>query len=132
MNKTEPSIAYAERALNVKLSERHVIALSDHADPIHEACDFLVLNSPYKLLSLVEVNRSLHAPDHPDPWPEFLVAFASNGCGDYFAIKVADGGHDTIVYIDPDMSVDENLASDDRSMDFATFDEWYRYTMAKS
>jgi hypothetical protein len=52
-----------------------------------------------------------------------LVAFASNGCGDYFAYDTRRTPH-TIVYIDPDNTVAENLAIDD-GYTFESFEEWH-------
>ena len=129
MSDDQAAIADIEHTLGVTFSEQHRKALVDARDPIHEACDFLVPNSPYELLRIRDVNRDLHSPEHPDPWPAFLIAFASNGCGDYFAIKVGNDGRTSITYMDPDKSVDENLCSDDRSMDFQTFDEWYSHKL---
>ncbi len=97
--------------------------MRDPSDPIHDACDFLILESPYELLRWVDVNEFLHAPDNWNRWPSFLIAFASNGCGDYFAY---DTRPETvrIIYMDTDKSVDENLATVD-GFEFATFDAWY-------
>ena len=112
-----------ETSLSVKFPEAHRKGLSDPSDPIHAACDFLVGDSPHQLLRLNDVNASLHASDNPDPWPAYLVAFASNGCGDYFAYNTRRSPY-LIVYIDPDNTVAENLAMDDGYI-FETFDEWH-------
>ena len=101
----------------------HWHAIFDAADLIHERCDFLVANSQIRGLDIVQVNDFLHSTDHPEPWPPYLVAFASNGCGDYFA-------YDTrveparIVYIDPDRSIRENLGVDDAFV-FDSFASWH-------
>ena len=113
----------AESRLGVTLSERHQNAMLDPADPIHDACDFLVLDSPYELLRWVDVNEFLHAADHGNRWSPFLVAFASNGCGDYFAYDTRSEPP-KIIYMDPDRTVDENLETTD-GFEFATFEAWY-------
>ena len=95
----------------------------DPADPIHEWCDFLVPDSPYELLRWVGANEFLHAPGHWNRWPVFLVAFASNGCGDYFAYDLRSDPP-RIIYMDPDCTVAENLAAEDKQ-EYGSFDEWY-------
>lgn len=117
----------AERQLGVSLSERHRQAMLDPTDPIHNACDFLIPESPYELLRWVEVNEFLHAPDSWNCWPSFLVAFASNGCGDYFAYDTRSQSP-RIIYVDPDKTVEENLAMND-GFEFPTFEAWYQMKM---
>src|SRR5262245_18393387 len=116
-------LAEAETRLAITLSDRHRRAMLDLSDPIHEACDFLVPDSPYELLRWVEVNEFLHATDHWNRWPPFLVAFASNGCGDYFAYDTRTEPA-KIAYMDPDKTVDENLSITD-GFEFDTFEAWY-------
>ena len=101
----------------------------DPADPIHDACDFLVPDSPYELLRWVDVNEFLHTPDHWNRWPQFLVAFASNGCGDYYAYDTRSEPP-KIIYMDPDNMVDENLVKTD-GLEFATFEAWYEKKMVR-
>jgi hypothetical protein len=108
--------------LGMDLPGSHLQALLDARDPIHEACDFLVFESDHQLLRFDTVNAFLHSPDGADPWPEHLVAFASNGCGDYFAYDLRSNPL-AIVYIDPDLTVRENLSAPDR-LRYASFDEW--------
>ena len=102
----------AESRLGMTLSERHREAMLDPADPIHDTCDFLVLDSPYELLRWIDLNEFLHAAGRWNRWPAFLVAFASNGCGDYFAYDIRLKPP-KIIYVDPDITVDENLAKTD-------------------
>ncbi len=59
--------------------------MTDPTDPIHGKMDFLVPESRYEALRWVETNEFLHDQSDWDPWLPFLVAFASGGCGDYFA-----------------------------------------------
>ena len=84
-----------------------------------------------KSLDLVAVNQWLHSPQVWAPWPDFLVAFASNGCGDYFAYDMRQSPP-SIIYIDPDATPEENLA-DPEALRYSSFGEWYesqleRYT----
>jgi hypothetical protein len=101
----------------------HRVAMLDPEDPIHELCDFLVPDSKARLLRFEPVNEQLHSDAHHDPWPDFLVAIASNGCGDYFAYDLRSAGQE-IVYIDPDYSVEENLTAEDKWV-FGSFEDWY-------
>ncbi len=111
-----------EAHLGVRFPERHLQALLDPDDPIHEASDFLVSSTPYPGLDIVRVNDHLHNVA-PQAWPAFLVAFASNGCGDYFAYDLRSSPA-PVIYIDPDLTVDENLAADDK-LHYANFDVWH-------
>jgi hypothetical protein len=116
-------LAEAEARIGIVLPEEHRRAMLDPADPIHNACEFLVHSSPHRLLELVAANEFLHAPDYGNRWPAFLVAFASNGCGDYFAYDLRTASP-RVIYIDPDETVWENLASEDMLV-FESFAEWY-------
>lgn len=119
----------AESRLGITLPERHRNVMLDPTDPIHDACDFLVPDSPHQLLRWVDVNEFLHAVDRWNCWPKFLVAFASNGCGDYFTYDTRSEPP-KIIYIDPDDTVDENLAKTD-GFEFASFDAWYDMKMER-
>jgi hypothetical protein len=115
-----------ESRLKFKFPDRHRQALLDSNDPIHDACDFLVL-SEGRHGDILSENEWIHGSDFGDPWPDFLVAFASNGCGDYFAYDVRQNPA-TITYIDPDKTVEENLQLSDK-LCYATFEEWYDSTI---
>jgi SMI1 / KNR4 family (SUKH-1) len=112
-----------ESRLNIRFPKKHRKAFLDLTDPIHKACDFLLPSGKHDLLRKNEWLRSLKS----DSWPEFLVAFASNGCGDYFAYDLRQNPP-TIIYIDPDDTVSENL-SDASKLCFESFDEWYDLTI---
>ena len=55
--------------------------------------------------------------------PPFLVAFASNGCGDYFAYDLRSE-LPRITYMDPDHTVAENLEAEDK-LEYESFEQWY-------
>jgi hypothetical protein len=115
-------ISQIEALFGLRLPELHVRALLDLSDPIHEACDFLVLESEYELLRFDAVNAYLRDRGRWNPWPEHLVAFASNGCGDYFAYDLRSVPP-LIIYIDPYVTVQKNLEAPDKLI-YRTFDEW--------
>jgi hypothetical protein len=112
-----------EKSLGIRFPERHRRAMLDHGDPVHALCDFLLPHRTEKMRTIREENRSLHSRKHPDRWSAYLIAFASNGCGDFFAYDIRNRPY-SIIYIDPDHTVQENLEADD-SLTFATFEDWY-------
>jgi hypothetical protein len=120
---SQMELAEAEARLGLTFPDRHRRAMLDAADPIHDATDFLVLASPYELLRLIDVNVFLHAPDQWNRWPDFLVAFASNGCADYFAYDLRSQPP-RIIYMDPDRTVEENLTAEDK-LEYESFERWY-------
>ena len=123
------AINLIEEKLGFRLPQQHREAIANPTDPVHECCDFLLDESPFELLRLADVNDFLHSPSHPDPWPPFLLAFASNGCGDYFAYDLrTDPAH--IIYVDPDDFVSDNLASHD-ILEFPDFETWHAYIIAR-
>jgi len=114
-----------ESRLKFVFPARHRQALLDLGDRIHEACEFLVLSdSDDRHNSILSENEWIHSSDFDNPWPEFLIAFASNGCGDYFAYDTQQNPA-SIIYIDPDISVEENLQASDK-LCFETFVDWYK------
>lgn len=115
------SVAELERRHRIVLPERHREALEDPTDPIHEACDFLRARSDNELLDFTRMNELLHSKDS-SRWPDFLIAFASNGCGDYFAYDVREDAY-RVVYIDPELPVWESLRGDD-VLEYRDFEEW--------
>lgn len=117
------SIDAFETAFSIRLPDSHRAAIQDSSDLIHRACDFLLAESPHELLRLSHVNHMLHSVDHPEAWPRFLIAFASNGCGDYFAYDTRTSPY-PITYMDPDNTIAENLSLDD-GYAFSSFAEWH-------
>ena len=92
--------------------------MQDPADPIHQVCDFFLPDN------VGAENERLHSSRVFARWPDFLVAFASQGCGDYFAYDMREAPP-TVVYIDPDFTPEENL-NDPETVRYATFDDWYK------
>ena len=120
------NVADVEKILGFTFPPRHRRAILDPSDPIHERRNFLVARKKRDGLDLVYVNQRLRGVDRFDPWPEFLIAFSHSGCGDYFAYDIRKKPA-TIIYIDPDRTVQENL--DDKSRDklkYRTFEAWYK------
>jgi len=103
--------------------EQHQQAMQDPADAIHRACDFLILSSDNRSGNLIAENQRLHSSQVSAPWPDFLVAFASQGCGDYFAYDMRQSPP-SIIYIDPDSTPEENLAAPE-ALRYSSFEEWY-------
>ena len=122
------NLEHIENSLGMKLPERHKQVMLAAGDRIHVACDFLVPWRTDKMRDILEENESLHSPGESDPWPLYLVAFASNGCRDFFAYDLRSEPH-SVIYMDPDLTVQENLESDDK-LTFATFEEWYDHEVA--
>jgi hypothetical protein len=114
-----------ETAYSVRLPKRHRTAILDAADPIHQACEFLVIDGPGVLLPIHKTNTFLRT-QQIEEWPNFLFAFASNGVGDYFAYDTRRSPY-KIVYIDPDLYMDENLAHKEGDLKFDSFVDWHSY-----
>src|SRR5271170_7673193 len=96
-----------ENKLKFAFPARHRQAILDLADPIHDACEFLILPDDGQA-DVFRENEWIHSPEFGDSWPNFLIAFASNGCGDYFAYDTRQNPA-SIIYIDPDKTVEDNL-----------------------
>lgn len=107
-----------------KFPERHQRVMTDLSDPIHRACVFY---APGGERDIGALNRRLHSQEVWSPWPDFLIAFASNGCGDYFAYDTRQSPA-PIVYIGPDGTPEEQL-SDADALRYDSFDEWYESRM---
>lgn len=110
-------IAELESRLKFTLPARHRQAVLNSSDPIHSACAFL------SAADMVSENEWIHGSEYGDPWPDFLIAFASNQCGDYFAYDTRQHPV-SIIYVDPDRTVAENLEAPDR-LRYNTFEDWY-------
>ncbi|MFZ5890048.1 MAG: hypothetical protein ACOY0T_03190 [Myxococcota bacterium] len=117
------------RSVEQVLPIDHLNKMRDASDQIHDACDFLLLDSPNELLRINHVNGLLHHPYRGTPWPDFLVAFASHGCGDYYAYDLRSAPP-TILYIEPGNTVDDSLGLSNDNLQFASFADWYAHIMS--
>jgi hypothetical protein len=110
------------------LPESHIRALSDPSDPIHEYCCLLLPESQFPHLRLEDVNIGLHDARSRNPWPEHLVAFASNG-GGYFAYDLSSSPP-RVLHIDAQRTVGENLELSEKYRLTFSFDEWREVNLA--
>lgn len=122
--KVDMDIDNIEKQLKFTFPDGHRKAIINLEDPIHKACDFYLPSSTDNMNSITEINEFLHNSSSCDLWPEFLIAFASQGCGDYCAYDTRTTPP-RIIHMDPDLSVDENL-NDSDSMWFSDFNSWYQ------
>jgi predicted RNA-binding Zn-ribbon protein involved in translation (DUF1610 family) len=102
--------------------------MRDALDPIHRACDFYVPPEENSTLDIVALNQSLHGDRVWARWPEYLVAFASNGCGDYFAYDLRLSPA-RVVYIGGERPPEEHL-QEPENIAGQTFEEWYAEKIA--
>jgi hypothetical protein len=116
-------LSEVESKLKFTFPVRHRQAILDSNDPIRRACDFLIL-SDNRHSDLLLRNEWMHSSEFGNPWPDFLIVFASNGCGDYFAYDTRQTPA-SIIYIDPDDTVEKNLQSSGK-LCYGTFEEWYK------
>jgi hypothetical protein len=75
-------------------------------------------------LGILETNQLLQSIEY-DPYPSFLIAFATGECGDFWVINSNDY---SIKYFDPDNSVEENLINN--GLQFDSFSEWFKNMFA--
>lgn len=87
-----------EKEFGMTLSAAHRRALLDPDDPLEEV--LLPLNGEGSIFKVNEAMRRLEWKK----WPGHIVAFATQGCGDYFAFDTSAFPY-RIFYIDPHESV---------------------------
>ena len=92
------------------------------------ACDFYVPPSENSTLDIVSLNQWLHSSKVWAPWPDYLIAFASQGCGDHYAYDFRSSPP-RIVYIGGERTPEESLREPDNAKG-ETFDEWYERMLA--
>jgi hypothetical protein len=117
-----------EARFGIVLPDRHRAALLTPADPVHIRKDLLAVGEG-QCWDIFEVNermRSLHWKE----WPDYLVAFATNGCGDYFAYDRREQPY-PVYYIGPIDTATEAMEScKNERFVFACFDDWYSYVVS--
>jgi hypothetical protein len=122
------SVSDLESRFGIVLPERHRSALLDPHDPIHDHKELLALGKGASE-SILEVNETLRSDDWKE-WPEYLVAFATNGCGDFFAYDTRQEPY-RVYYIGPIDTAFEAMAScEDEGFVFNSFDDWYAYAVS--
>jgi len=112
-----------ETRLGITLPSRHLAALLDLSDPIHKRT-LLLTPEGNTCQSIFTVNADLRALAWKQ-WPDYLVAFATNECGDYFAFDTRTVPY-RVYYIDPIGTAPESIAGcEQEGYVFESFDEWY-------
>ncbi len=110
-----------ETRLGIALPPRHRAALVDMSDPIHTQAHLLTAMGNR---SIFKINADMRAENWKN-WPDYLVAFATNECGDYFAYDTRTIPY-RVYYIGPTETVPEGVAACTREgFIFETFDDWY-------
>ncbi|HKI18970.1 MAG TPA: SMI1/KNR4 family protein [Isosphaeraceae bacterium] len=77
-------------------------------------------------VGILDANEFLRGKDY-DPFPDRLIAFATNECGDFFCFDRDTG---KIVYIDPEHTVEENLKSGE--LVYESFEKWMKQRLERS
>jgi hypothetical protein len=117
-----------EARLGVSLPQSLREVMTDPSDPIHKRKVLLALEGNC-CQSIIKVNEQLRELAWKK-WPAYLIAFATNECGDYFAFDSRTEPY-RVYYIDPNDTVPESVASNEKSgFVFESFDMWYEYEMS--
>jgi hypothetical protein len=115
----ERPIEDIQSEFGLTLPAQYRLALLDESDPIHDR--LLLCNGD---ASIFRINAELRMVDFKK-WPDFLIAFATMGCGDYFAFDIRSFPY-RIYYIDPIGTAAESMeACEQEGFAFASFDDWY-------
>ena len=104
----DSSYALGDEAL-ARFSETHKLLLADPSAVVRKDITILDIETVAQSEGLLDCNKRLHQRRW-DPWPGYLVAFATQECGDYFAYDLRTE-IPSVVYVDPDKTVEENLMS---------------------
>jgi hypothetical protein len=118
-----------EMRFGIKLPPRHRKALLDVADPIHERV-LLLKPEGNNCESIFLVNESWRESEYNwKGWPEYLMAFATFECGDYFAYDIRSEPY-RIHGIYEIGTVAECIELNERENSVhPNFDAWYEYIM---
>jgi hypothetical protein len=117
-----------EQHIKIQWPDQFKKALIDPSDPIHAHTTLLVPDK-VGLQNIFEANERMRAYEWKQ-WPDWLMAFATNECGDYFAFDTRALPY-RIFYIDPIGSVAESIAScEQEGFVFGDFSAWYEYEIS--
>jgi SMI1 / KNR4 family (SUKH-1) len=123
------SVDEIEARLRIRLPIRHRAALLDPLDPVHGR-RLLLTAEGNEVSNIFEINRDILALDWKE-WPEHLIAFATNGCGDYFAYDTRSEPY-RVYYVGPTDSAPEAIAiCEKEGFLFDCFDDWYTYVLSQ-
>jgi hypothetical protein len=117
-----------ETRFGIALPSRYRVALLDPSDRIHQKTQLLTPDGEAGQ-SIFAINADMRSLDWKQ-WPDYLVAFAHNGCGDYFAFDTRSVPY-RVYYIDPLETARESIAGcDDEGYVFESFDDWYEHEIS--
>ena len=122
----EADIEYVESQLGLQFPDTLKAIFRDPDLRLIKKLPTLLWIVRHPSLGLHEVNDYLRSREH-DPFPDYLVAFATNECGDWFCFEIVndfDFARGGVVYIDPSLTVEENLRQ--RELTFPSFDAWVK------
>ncbi len=115
----------AELALSFVFPDDYRQFVATHDINVIKKLPSLLWFVDHSSLGIVDLNLQLQQREY-QPYPEHLIAFATNECGDYFCF---DRETKRIVYIDPDYGIEENLA--DNSPTYDSFDQWVKHYLTR-
>ena len=119
---TLDDIARVEQVLGFSFPRAHRQDLERRDSEVREACEFLLVDGTEQR-DLLKKNVWLRQ-NHWQGWTPRYIAFASNGCGDYFAYDLNFEPY-RIIYVDPLETLEETAK--EPSIDnvvFLSYDEW--------
>ena len=120
-----------ESRYGIELPPRHRAALADAADPIHGRVILLAAERDGDRETIFSANENLRKIEWKE-WPACLLAFATNGCGDYFAYDLRHHPY-PVYYIGPiGTTPDEMATCEQEDFVFPSFDDWYCYLVLQS
>ncbi|MDJ0710804.1 MAG: hypothetical protein QNJ14_10455 [Woeseiaceae bacterium] len=121
------TIEDVERELEFTFPLPHRRDIENADDRIHIACEYLLPDGPGRQ-DFLEANRYLRKESWQG-WEKPYVAFASQGCGDWFAYDTSIIPY-KIFYVDPTERVKDAAAkSGEGTLVLATYEAWKECTL---
>ncbi len=118
-----------EELWGLKFCDMHQALLQrPYDDPEILKLGLLVIGADIELMNIDHVNEMVHDEDRTMPWPDGLIAFATNECGDYFAYRI-NGPRSDIVYVGPED--DPALILREGRADSLQFEHWQAKRMGR-